>query len=49
MNEQIIDINTTNEKESGDSIKKDLSEDLIQDPKPVTTNKKSGACANFCS
>jgi phospholipid-translocating ATPase len=50
MNEQVIDINTTNEKESGDSIiKKDLSEDLIQGPKPVTTNKKSGACANFWS
>ena len=49
MNEQVIDINTTNEKESDDSIKKGLSEDLIQGPKPVTTNKKSGACANFCS
>ena len=49
MNEQVIDINTTNEKESGDSIKKDLSEDLIQGPKPVTTNKKSSACANFWS
>ena len=49
MKEQVIDINTTNEKESGDSTKKDLSEDLIQDPKPVTTNKKSGACVNFLS
>ena len=29
MNEQVIDINTTNEKESDDSIKKGLSEDLI--------------------
>ena len=51
MNEQ-LDINKveTSDKDTEDSpMNSGLNEDLIQGPKPVTTNKKSSALADFCS
>ena len=50
MNEQEIIIDTSEVKESNNlSIKKDLSEELISEPRPVSTNKKSSGFANCCS
>ena len=51
MNEQ-LDINKVeiSDKDTEDSpMNSGLNEDLIQGPKPVTTNKKSSALADFCS
>ena len=51
MNEQ-LDINKLeiSDKDTEDSpMNSGLNEDLIQGPKPVTTNKKSSALADFCS
>ena len=51
MNEQ-IDINKVeiSDKDTEDSpMNSGLKEDLIQGPKPATTNKKSSALADFCS
>ena len=50
MNEQEIIIDTSEVKESNNlSIKKDLSEELISEPRPVSTNKKSSGFINCCS
>ena len=50
MNEQEIIIDTSEVKESNNlSIKKDLSEELISEPRPVSTNKKSSGFVNCCS
>ena len=50
MNEQEIIIDTSEVKESNNlSIKKDLSEELISEPRPVSTNKKSSGFTNCCS
>ncbi len=51
MNEQ-LDINKVeiSDKDTEDSpMNSGLNEDLIQGPKPVTTNKKSSALSDFCS
>ena len=51
MNEQ-LDINKVeiSDKDTEDSpMNSGLNEDLIQGPKPVTTNKKSSTLADFCS
>ena len=43
MNEQTPNIGDTTEKEDDALMNQGLNEDLIQDPKPVTTNKKTSA------
>ena len=43
MNEQTPNIGDTTEKEDDALMSKGLNEDLIQGPKPVTTNKKTSA------
>ena len=51
MNEQ-LDINKVeiSDKDTEDSpMNSGLNEDLIQGPKPTTTNKKSSALADYCS
>ena len=40
MNEQTPNIGDTTEKEDDALMSQGLNEDLIQGPKPVTTNKK---------